>query len=582
MAALMEATQGSEWDSKNVQQPTAAKTNPASGIQEMLVASVMNQPSIQREKLLKTSSAIAGKYGEGIIAPTPAPINMTDVGTGTLSSSYGAYMPASGPYPELRTPSPSSISSHELSHHIQVENNLFDPPDLTEQDREFVQHSMFFSGFDSMFSDFHPSAILAPWDPFAFGSSRPVVELPLDGFLQDIEREAMNSTRLPAIVEIDGAETDSPPNQGEGEGQRNQGTQTVDATSHPAAPVHPWDPNFHPPLAFPLSNFDYSLGVTVTPDRFKQQHAELPPVDPVLPIEENRRSSSPESTGSSSPSSRHSTTSSTRLAVWHPPLLPPVFPEPIETTAATTMWGYNQPANQDHHGSAIQAFVSQKEDAPSTVEAIPAPQTEKRTQKKHKNPHATQAPMHVSASDSRPQCSNCGAYQTPLWRRGNNEELLCNACGLYLKLHKTHRPKSFGHKAPAAAPAAKHHHAPASSSTSTTTTSAPPPRKMTAEGPVHCKNCKADQTPMWRKVDGQLLCNACALYAKMHKAPQGCTSNRQPSTLGERREGRTAYSWLETSRTTSEHELEGDGQRGSSGSENLRLSASLLFPRWYR
>ncbi|CAG8433545.1 6736_t:CDS:2 [Ambispora gerdemannii] len=41
------------------------------------------------------------------------------------------------------------------------------------------------------------------------------------------------------------------------------------------------------------------------------------------------------------------------------------------------------------------------------------------------------------------QCFNCGVTSTPLWRRSANDELLCNACGLYLKLHKMARPKTM-------------------------------------------------------------------------------------------------------------------------------------------
>ncbi|XP_066913476.1 transcription factor GATA-3-like isoform X2 [Clytia hemisphaerica] len=37
-------------------------------------------------------------------------------------------------------------------------------------------------------------------------------------------------------------------------------------------------------------------------------------------------------------------------------------------------------------------------------------------------------------------CSNCKTSQTTLWRRNGNGEPVCNACGLYYKLHKINRP----------------------------------------------------------------------------------------------------------------------------------------------
>ncbi|TBU01593.1 GATA zinc finger domain-containing protein [Hamiltosporidium magnivora] len=48
-------------------------------------------------------------------------------------------------------------------------------------------------------------------------------------------------------------------------------------------------------------------------------------------------------------------------------------------------------------------------------------------------------------------CSNCKTRVTPLWRRSNDGSYLCNACGLYYKIHKSNRPhelktESFRHR----------------------------------------------------------------------------------------------------------------------------------------
>ncbi|KAF4518221.1 hypothetical protein B566_EDAN006902 [Ephemera danica] len=40
-------------------------------------------------------------------------------------------------------------------------------------------------------------------------------------------------------------------------------------------------------------------------------------------------------------------------------------------------------------------------------------------------------------------CANCKTTMTTLWRRNHNGEPVCNACGLYYKLHGINRPMTM-------------------------------------------------------------------------------------------------------------------------------------------
>lgn len=102
------------------------------------------------------------------------------------------------------------------------------------------------------------------------------------------------------------------------------------------------------------------------------------------------------------------------------------------------------------------------------------------------------------------ECFNCKVTKTPLWRRTpDRAHTLCNACGLYYKQYGSHRPLHIRQK-------------PAATSTSGSVRAAPYSVPSVQSG--GCASCHQTQTPLWRKNEqGEPVCNACGLYAKLQK-----------------------------------------------------------------
>jgi len=94
------------------------------------------------------------------------------------------------------------------------------------------------------------------------------------------------------------------------------------------------------------------------------------------------------------------------------------------------------------------------------------------------------------------RCKQCGSSETPLWRKNDAGESLCNACGLYFKHYKKPRPMKLV-QAPMV------------------------PKKVwkiPKDGIMACLKCGTLSTPIWRRgPEGDLLCNACGLHRLKEK-----------------------------------------------------------------
>ena len=172
-----------------------------------------------------------------------------------------------------------------------------------------------------------------------------------------------------------------------------------------------------------------------------------------------------------------------------------------ETTAVTnTFYDYtNQLASYPTSTASTSSFSSY----PST----PSPTSSCGSYSPNLRPSSTESAnfffpsnMEIEANNQREkqkaghQCVNCGVTSTPLWRRDLNGSYLCNACGLYQKSNGLARPLVKPSQTRVAV--------------------------SKLEG-TSCANCSTVSTTLWRRTtSGEIVCNACGLYQKIHNQPR--------------------------------------------------------------
>ncbi|KAI8997403.1 hypothetical protein BDB01DRAFT_830990 [Pilobolus umbonatus] len=148
----------------------------------------------------------------------------------------------------------------------------------------------------------------------------------------------------------------------------------------------------------------------------------------------------------------------------HNPLMHSSFSIPSESPASTTSFYYNQPSIP--HTMGVVSFedmltmYSKDESSPTLTIPVDIPQlTNQHYPSPSYSPSASRYSPSISSTDDdisfhnhttsyrtqtgNTQCSNCATQATPLWRRDPSGNPLCNACGLFYKLHGVVRPLSL-------------------------------------------------------------------------------------------------------------------------------------------
>jgi hypothetical protein len=117
----------------------------------------------------------------------------------------------------------------------------------------------------------------------------------------------------------------------------------------------------------------------------------------------------------------------------------------------------------------------------------------------------------TQAQPSFKQCTNCGATSTPSWRRcPEGKDLLCNACGLYVKLHNRPRPVRM-------------------TEDGTIRVQRISMNYETPDTSLLCEHCGMTDTSTWRRERGRVLCNTCLHYLNCSELqrPLTCSINGQ-------------------------------------------------------
>ncbi len=136
-------------------------------------------------------------------------------------------------------------------------------------------------------------------------------------------------------------------------------------------------------------------------------------------------------------------------------------PVKVESSSNSSEAGKNGKKNDTLSPEKIQTGTNSQSSS-SSVSNSPQPSLEAApfaaTTTKSNASFIKDSVQNIVAENGIPVCKNCKTSTTPLWRRDEQGNVLCNACGLFLKLHARNRPISLKTDTIKSRNRVKHHH----------------------------------------------------------------------------------------------------------------------------
>ncbi|KAG7302802.1 hypothetical protein JYU34_012779 [Plutella xylostella] len=113
----------------------------------------------------------------------------------------------------------------------------------------------------------------------------------------------------------------------------------------------------------------------------------------------------------------------------------PARAQPVPEAAPPPPWSQN-------NASENLCFPARAQPVP---EAAPPPPWPQNNASENQEPSDSTTASNAYRGGNRVElsCSNCGTHTTTIWRRDARGEMVCNACGLYYKLHGVPRPTAM-------------------------------------------------------------------------------------------------------------------------------------------